>query len=247
MWIDINFLIDVAHKVEGPLHRDYLELCSLQASSKPSERFIGSAITRTNKLLLDALQRTKIEVFFADDLQHVLPEDGLLISSLPEIDNFACSIPFFSTAIAQRKKGQIDSCVINFPALNETYYAIRGKGAWIRDSRRTERLRPSTKIVNSALIIADYINQSSLQDIPHISRKQLRITGSAAYAGSAVARGRAGYCYLYAPDAVIAQSLELLIQEAGGKSHYKIFTDEKNDEHKVFIGSNVKEVPRILK
>jgi len=73
-----------------------------------------------------------------------------IVDPLDGTTNYAHGMPLFATSIALERDGQLLVGVVHFPALNETYTAVRGRGAW----RNGEPLRVSgeTRLENALLV-----------------------------------------------------------------------------------------------
>jgi len=75
------------------------------------------------------------------------PDGRWIIDPLDGTTNFVHGFPMFCVSIAAEWQGRIVAGVIHHPVLNETYWAVRGKGAWIGKKRmsvsKTARLKDS--------------------------------------------------------------------------------------------------------
>jgi myo-inositol-1(or 4)-monophosphatase len=62
-------------------------------------------------------------------------EDFIVIDPIDGTKNFLSGVPLFASQIACIKKGKIAWGIINLPALNEIFWAIKGKGAFLNGKK----------------------------------------------------------------------------------------------------------------
>ncbi len=145
-----------------------------------------------------------------------------IIDPLDGTTNYIHQFPIFCISIGLEIKSEIVLAVIDVPMLNETYTAIKGKGAFLNG----KPLKTSeTKLIKDSLLATGFI-----ADHEHILQEQLRIfsevvrkcravrrAGAAAYDLCLVAKGVFdGYWERNLKPWDSAAGL-LLVQEAGGK------------------------------
>lgn len=145
-----------------------------------------------------------------------------IIDPLDGTTNYIHQFPIFCISIGLEIKSEIVLAVIDVPMLNETYTAIKGKGAFLNG----KPLKTSeTKLIKDSLLATGFI-----ADHEHILQEQLRIfsevvrkcravrrAGAAAYDLCLVAKGAFdGYWERNLKPWDSAAGL-LLVQEAGGK------------------------------
>jgi fructose-1,6-bisphosphatase/inositol monophosphatase family enzyme len=148
-----------------------------------------------------------------------------VVDPLDGTSNYARQFPFFCVSIGLSVDGRPQAGVIYDPIRNETYWAVRGQGAFIqRGHGRPGPMRASAITdMSEALIGVDWSRDAQLraQVIAGAARvgelcRTIRATGSAALGLAYIAAGWLdGYVNLaLAPWDVAAGSL--IIEEAGG-------------------------------
>lgn len=220
-----NLLINALRKAVKFLHRDFLELEMLQKNSVRNEEFCKRSYLKLKTLLCEELQKHTQYLFFPEDKFDLNNnyESVFLINPIDSPNNFARSIPFFAISVTYLKRNQEvltpTSTVIYFPALNEIYYAEKGKGAWIEKNNLNSnyqglRLRVSDNadLKNCLAIIAD-VNHNDLEEI---EVDNIRSFGSPCYGATLVASGKAELICLSLLNFTLYYAFELFIKEAGG-------------------------------
>ncbi len=220
-----NLLINALRKAVKFLHRDFLELEMLQKNSVRNEEFCKRSYLRLKTLLCEELQKHTQYLFFPEDQFDLNNnyESVFLINPIDSLNNFARSIPFFAISVTYLKRNQEvltpTSTVIYFPALNEIYYAEKGKGAWIEKNNLNSnyqglRLRVSDNVdLKNCLVIIEDVNHNDLEEI---EVDNIRSFGSPCYGATLVASGKADLICLSLLNFTLYYAFELLIKEAGG-------------------------------
>ncbi|WP_342270616.1 inositol monophosphatase family protein [Rickettsia endosymbiont of Orchestes rusci] len=219
-----NLLISATRKAVKFLQRDFLELEMLQRTSSGNKGFCEKSYLKLKTLLQNELQRHLESLFFPEDIFEIdnnNREVAFLVHPIDSTNNLARSIPFFALSITYLKKIQETltavSTVIHFPALNEIYYAEKGKGAWVeRDSfnsinNKSARLRVSgIADLKNSLTVSD-----NLTDTP-FPVTDVRAFGSPCYSAILLAAGKIDIIYLSSLNYTLYHAFELIIKEAGG-------------------------------
>ncbi len=238
--IVINIINTAKQKAVRALIRDFSEIQYLRSSKKPLDQFVKYAFSRSEQLVYDALLEARPTYSILSKAQgHKIGEDGKyrwLISSLTSHDNFAHGLPYFAISVALEAEGKIIIAVVDVIALGETYFAVKGSGAWVeRNTNLTNdkmRLRVSNNNdLHSALILAD---QNTATDL--VKKRNTRLFGCAAVNMAYIAAGKAD---VFVGSEVhlcdVAAGL-LLVGEAGG-TVVNYIMDDKNIINKI-IASN---------
>lgn len=219
-----NLLINSLRKATRFLHRDFLELEMLQKNPIRNEEFCRKSYLKLKELLREELQKYAEHLFFPEDqfdLDNKNFDNIILVNPLDSTSNFARGIPFFGVAATYLKKDTADlistSTVIYMPAFNEIYYAEKGKGALVERSNLNSnyqnlRLRVSDNSeLKNCLAVIENLNDPVYQDINYI-----RSFGSACYAATLLASGKADLVCLSSLNFTLHYAFDLLIKEAGG-------------------------------
>ena len=139
----ITVMERAARKAGTKLRRDFGEIEHLQVSQKGPADFVSKADQAAERTLYDELGRDRPGWGF------VLEEGGVIegepgkprfiIDPLDGTSNFLHAIPHFAISIAVQEPkigggwGDITSCLIYQPVTDESYWAERGRGAWLHD------------------------------------------------------------------------------------------------------------------
>ena len=222
-------------KASRSLIRDFGEVENLQVSTKGPGDFVSSADKRTEKILIEELQKAH------SDYGIITEETGIINKSndknrwiIDPIDgtmNFLNGIPQFAISIGYEENNEIKCGVIFNPITNEMFFAEKGGGAFLNNSRI--RVSNKKKIKESLLVTGGPKNQSKIKDqifseyinvSNHVSN--VRKFGSAALDMAYVACGRFdGYWQRELNYWDIAAGV-IIIKEAGG--FVKFFEEDPN-------------------
>lgn len=140
----ISIMNKAARKAAPKLRRDFGEVEQLQVSRKGPGDFVSVADKRS-------------EATIVDELRYARPDWGLLLEEGGEIEgdpakprwivdpldgttNFLHGIPHFSISIAveERRPGgrsEVTQALVYQPITDESFWAERGRGAWLHDRR----------------------------------------------------------------------------------------------------------------
>ena len=221
----INLITRACMKASRSLIRDFGEIENLQVSTKGPGDFVTSADKRTEKIIIDELQKAH------PDYGIVTEETGIINKSnnknrwiIDPIDgtmNFLNGIPQFAISIGYEEENEIKCGVIFNPIMNEMYCAEKGNGAYLNNSRI--RVSNKKKIKDALLVtggprqaskIKDKIFSEYINISKHVSN--VRKFGSAALDIAYVACGRFdGYWQRELNYWDIAAGI-IILKEAGG-------------------------------
>ena len=137
---NLNIMIKAARKAGRSLVKDFREVENLQVSMKGAGDFVSRADIASETIL-------KEELLGARPTYGWLAEEGgaqdgadptrrWIVDPLDGTTNFLHGLPHWGVSIALEHKGQIVSAVVYDPAKDEMFYAEKGSGAWLNDSRR---------------------------------------------------------------------------------------------------------------
>lgn len=143
-------------------------------------------------------------------------ENFIVIDPIDGTKNFLSGVPLFASQIACIESGRIVWCVISLPALNETYWAINGGGAYLNGRKIHPSKQDSIDLAVQCFGIGH--DADNFIKLPKIIRKQLaepRHYGCAGVHYAFVASGRTDiYIAKEAAFYDLAAGI-LLCQEAG--------------------------------
>ena len=239
----INIIIKACNKASRSLIRDFGEIENLQVSSKGPGDFVTSADKRTEKTIIEELQKAH------PDFGIITEESGIINKSnsknrwiIDPIDgtmNFLNGIPQFAISIGYEENNEIMCGVIFDPIKNEMFCAEKGNGAYLNNSR----IRVSNKKnLKDALLVSggpkhsSQIKEKIFSEFINVSKKvfaPIRKFGSAALDIAYVACGRFdGYWQRELKYWDIAAGI-IILKEAGG------FIDFFEDDPKAPLKKNI--------
>ena len=135
----LNVMVTAARKAGRGLIRDFGELEHLQVSRKGPADFVSTADQRTERILLEELQKARPGYGFLMEESGTIegPDKThrFIIDPLDGTTNFLHGIPQFAISIALEREGQLQSAVVFNPVTDEMFTAERGHGAYLNDRR----------------------------------------------------------------------------------------------------------------
>ena len=222
-------------KASRLLIRDFGEIENLQVSAKGPGDFVTSADKRTEKILIEELQKAHPEYgIITEETGHINKsniKNRWIIDPIDGTMNFLNGIPQFAISIGYEEEGEVKCGVIFNPILNEMFCAEKGNGAYLNNSRI--RVSNKKKIKDALLVTggpkgASSIKEKIFSEYIKISKKvsNVRKFGSAALDLAYVACGRFdGYWQRELNFWDIAAGT-IILKEAGGFIDF--FDDDAN-------------------
>src|ERR1700753_776699 len=135
----LNVMIAAARKAGRPLIRDFGELENLQISMKGPADFVTSADQRTERVLLEELQKARAGYSFLTEETGLIegPDKThrFIIDPIDGTTNFMHGIPQFAISIGLEREGQLVSGVVFNPVTDDLFTAEKNHGASLNDKR----------------------------------------------------------------------------------------------------------------
>ena len=221
----INIMTRACMKASRSLIRDFGELENLQVSTKGPGDFVTSADKRTEKILIEELQKAHPDYGIITEESGQINKTNInnrwIIDPIDGTMNFLNGIPQFAISIGYEEENEIKCGVIFNPIMNEMFCAEKGNGAYLNNSRI--RVSNKKKIENALIVtggpkkaskIKDKIFSEYIDVSKHVSN--VRKFGSAALDMAYVACGRFdGYWQRELNYWDIAAGI-IILKEAGG-------------------------------
>ena len=222
----INIILKACNKASRALIRDFGEIENLQVSSKGPGDFVTSADKRTEKTIMEELQKANPSYGIITEESGIINKSNTknrwIIDPIDGTMNFLNGIPHFAISIGYEENNEIKCGVIFDPIKNEMFCAEKGNGAYLNNSR----IRVSNKKkLKDALLVTGGPKHSSEQkekifsEFINVSKNiftPVRKFGSAALDIAYVACGRFdGYWQRELNYWDIAAGI-IIIKEAGG-------------------------------
>ena len=212
-------------KASRSLIRDFGEIENLQVSTKGPGDFVSSADKRTEKILIDELQKANPDYGIITEEKGIINKSNTknrwIIDPIDGTMNFLNGIPQFAISIGYEENDEIKCGVIFNPIMNEMFLAEKGNGAFLNN----QRIRVSKqKKINDALLVtggpkgASKIKNKIYSEYINVSNNvaNVRKFGSAALDMAYVACGRFdGYWQRELNYWDVAAGI-IILKEAGG-------------------------------
>ena len=233
----INIITKACLKASRSLIRDFGEIENLQVSTKGPGDFVTSADKRTEKIIIDELQKAHSDYGIITEesgsINTTNKNNRWIIDPIDGTTNFLNGIPQFAISIGYEEESEIKCGVIFDPIKNEMFCAEKGNGAYLNNSR----IRVSNKKkLKDALLVTGGPRQSSkikkeiFSEFVEVSNNILspvRKFGSAALDLAYVACGRFdGYWQRELSYWDVAAGI-IILKEAGG---FVNFFEEDNKD-----------------
>jgi len=221
----INLITKACLKASRSLIRDFGEIENLQVSAKGPGDFVTSADKRTEKILIDELQKAHPEYGIVTEEIGIINKSNIknrwIIDPIDGTMNFLNGVPQFAISVGYEEDGEIKCGVIFNPIMNEMFCAEKGNGAYLNNSRI--RVSNKKKIQDSLLVtggpkMTSKIKDKIFSEYINVSKNvsNVRKFGSAALDMAYVACGRFdGYWQRELNYWDIAAGI-IIIKEAGG-------------------------------
>jgi myo-inositol-1(or 4)-monophosphatase len=222
---NLNIMIKAARKAGRSLVKDFREVENLQVSSKGAGDFVSRADIAAEKIVREELMTARPTYGWcaeeSDEEEGQDPTRRWIVDPLDGTTNFLHGLPHWAVSIALEHKGQVVAGVVFDPAKDELFFAEKGAGAWMNDSR----LRVSGRSKMIEAIFATGIPFGGRPELPHTLQEMARIApacsgirrwGAAALDLAYVAAGRYdGYWERRLNAWDVAAGL-IILREAGG-------------------------------
>ena len=226
----ITVMTRAVRKAAPRLRRDFGEVEQLQVSKKGPADFVSVADKRSEATLIEELKNARPDWAILTEESGEIEGDPLkprwVIDPLDGTSNFLHGIPHFAISIAveERKPGgksEITQGLVYQPLTDESFWAEKGRGAWLHD----RRLRVSGRRYLDEALIGTGLPHSGRGDVSSWSRiygaigpevSGIRRNGAASLDLAWVAAGR--FDGFWEDDLDIWDSAAgiLLVKEAGG-------------------------------
>ena len=216
-------IVAIVKKASINLSRDFSEIERLQTSIKGSLDFTRIAFDKAQKGIAVELSKfgDTYPVVFAGKNPEKL-KSYFSVSIIEGLANFAHGNPWFGISVALIDNGVVVASVIYNPALDELFFAEKGKGAFKEGFRSHERLRVSAKqeLEGALVAVKPDVNdkETTYKFINNVvgATGDVRVSGALGLDLAYLAAGKIDA--VIAPNAMQASIAAgiLLVKEAGG-------------------------------
>ena len=233
---EINVLEKICDKVSKVIIRDFGEVEKLQVSRKGPGDFVTKTDKKVEKIIIEELEKARPKYgFIAEESGERKNESEFnwVIDPIDGTSNFMHGIPHFAISIALEKNGEVISGMVCDPIKNETFYAEKGRGAYLNNRRIRVSSRKSLDEVIGLYGCPPMIKIDGNKFFDQIKKAssqihKLRNYGSAALDFAYVAAGRADFAWYdhlnywdYAAGKIILLEAGGTITDFAGKSFVK--------------------------
>lgn len=222
---NLNVILKAARKAGRSLIKDFGEVENLQVSMKGAGDFVSRADIAAEKII-------KTELMGARPNYGWLAEEGgeeagtdptrrWIVDPLDGTTNFLHGLPHWAISIALEHKGEVVAGVIYDPVKDEAFFAEKGAGAWLNDTRL--RVSGRTRMIEA--IFATGLPFGGRSDLPETLQDLARLLpacagvrrwGSAALDLAYVAAGRYDGFWERRLNAWDLAAGVVILREAGG-------------------------------
>lgn len=163
---NLNVMMKVARKAGRALLKDFTEVENLQVSTKGPGDFVSRADKQAEATIKeDLLYARPTYGFMGEEGAEIEGDDPTrrwIVDPLDGTTNFLHGLPHWAVSIALEHKGQIVAGVVYDPVKDEMFWAEKGGGAWLNESRM--RVSSRHRLIDS--IFATGIPFAGRADLP---------------------------------------------------------------------------------
>ena len=219
-----NLMYKACMKASKILIRDFGEIEKLKVSEKGTGDFVTASDKRVEKVIIGDLEKTEYSILSeeAGPIEGKYKDKRWIIDPIDGTFNFLNGLPHFAISIAYEEKSEIVSGIIFDPIKNEMYFAEKGNGAYLNNSRIRVSNKSDFKIaclVTGGPKATSKAKESILDEYKKISMKtnaHIRKSGSAALDLAYVATGRYDGCWQREINYWDIAAGIIIVKESGG-------------------------------
>ena len=222
----LKVMSDAARKAARGLNRDFGELAELQVAKKAPADFVSAADLKAEQVIFEALTKARPGYGFLGEERGMIEGSDKthrwIVDPLDGTTNFLHAIPHFAINIALEREGAIVAALTHNPVTNETFWAEKGKGAFVNDHRLrvAARQRLDEAVLATGIPFLGHGQHAKfLKELHQISQRVagVRRFGAASLDLAWVAAGRFDGYWERDLNAWDLAAGVLLVREAGGK------------------------------
>ena len=136
---NMNVMIATARKAGRALAKDFREVANLQVSVKGADDFVARADMHADQVVKEELMDARPTYGFLaaerSEIEGKDPTRRWIVDPMVGATNFQHGIPHYAVTIALEHKGEIIAGVIYDAAQDECFFAEKGQGAWMNETR----------------------------------------------------------------------------------------------------------------
>jgi myo-inositol-1(or 4)-monophosphatase len=173
-------MMKAARRAGRALVKDFREVENLQVSMKGAGDFVSRADINAEKMIREDLMAARPTYGWlgeeSAEQEGQDPTRRWIVDPLDGTTNFLHGLPHWGISIALEHKGQIVAGVVFDPAKDEMFFAEKGAGAWMNESRL--RVSGRSKMIES--LFSTGVPFGGRADLPDTLREIARVAPSTA-------------------------------------------------------------------
>ena len=222
----LKVMSDAARKAARGLIRDFGELAALQVAKKAPADFVSAADLKAEQEIFDILMKARPGYSFLGEERGLIEGTDKthtwIVDPLDGTTNFLHAIPHFAINIALQRDGAIVAALTHNPVTNETFWAEKGRGAFVNDHRLrvAARQKLDEAVVGAGIPFLGHGQHATfLKELHQVSQRVagVRSLGATALDLAWVAAGRLDAFWDRKSFPWDYAAGMLLVTEAGGK------------------------------
>ncbi len=175
MSANLNLMIKAARAAGRSLSKDFREVENLQVSLKGAGDFVSKADFAAEEIIREQLTEARPTYGWVGEETGVTEGDDptrrWIVDPLDGTTNFLHGMPHWAVSIALEHKGEVVAGVVYDPTKDEMFFAEKGQGAWMNESR----MRVSGRRRLSECVFATGLPFSGRADLPQTLKELARI------------------------------------------------------------------------
>ena len=231
---NIRVMSSALLKIAKILRRDFSELEKIQNSKQNVDKFVFKSIDNIKESIkIDLIKaRPEAELFFVEDGAKIQQKDFFfLVDPVSGVKNFSHGISYFASSIVLIIDGKVIASTIYDPIRDEMFFAEKGKGAYLNNSRI--RVSSNNKR-NRSMFVLESIDLIKFFNIQDEVIEGFRVLGSSSLDLANTANGKID-CYFSKNLNFQSSTAGLfLVKEAGGVLH-----QDKDNRYSMVTNNNM--------
>ncbi len=139
MSANLNLMIKAARAAGRSLSKDFREVENLQVSMKGAGDFVTKADIAAEEIIREQLTEARPTYGWVGEESKAVegadPTRRWIVDPLDGTTNFLHGMPHWAVSIALEHKGEIVAGVVYDPTKDEMFFAEKGQGAWMNETR----------------------------------------------------------------------------------------------------------------
>jgi len=172
---NLNVMMKAARKAGRSLAKDFREVENLQVSTKGPGDFVSKADIAAEAIIKEELMGARPTYGWLAEEEGAIdgkdPTRRWIVDPLDGTTNFLHGLPHWAVSIGLEHKGQVVAGVVYDAAKDEMFYAEKGAGAWLNETRL--RVSGRSRMIES--IFATGLPFGGREDLPESLQDMARL------------------------------------------------------------------------